>query len=171
MTETRKCSRIDCNERFSLVVRGGRNSEKAMAGRKRTYHKGRRYCSDTCRKLASKTRLAPLQPSSGTEPIEAQKAPKALQATTPLSTVTSVASSVDISMGYEGQKSGRACLQMDFGGFTVVPDPDWPKMYRVRSPDGSLSDMVNLTRARDAARTFLAAQLRVAAASPMRLAA
>jgi len=60
---------------------------------------------------------------------------------------------------------------MDFGGFTVVPDPDWPKMYRVRSPDGSLSDMVNLTRARDAARTFLAAQLRVAAASPMRLAA
>jgi hypothetical protein len=33
-----------------------------------------------------------------------------------------------------------------------VPDPDEPKMYRGRRPDGSLSDMLNLTRARDAAR-------------------
>jgi hypothetical protein len=41
---------------------------------------------------------------------------------------------------------------MTFGAYTVVPDPDWPKKYRIRSPDGTLSDMVNLTRARDAAR-------------------
>jgi hypothetical protein len=32
----------------------------------------------------------------------------------------------------------------------VVPDQKWPGMYRVRQPDGSLSDMVNLTRAKDA---------------------
>jgi hypothetical protein len=57
-------------------------------------------------------------------------------------------------MGYEEQKSGRARLQMDFGGYTVVPDPDWPKMYCVRKPDGRLTDMVNLTRARDAARLW-----------------
>ena len=43
-------------------------------------------------------------------------------------------------------------LQMTFGGYAVVPDPDWPNMYRVRRPDGSLTEMVNLTRARDAAR-------------------
>jgi hypothetical protein len=43
---------------------------------------------------------------------------------------------------------------MTFGGYIVVPDPDWPKMYRVRRPDGSLIDMVNLTRARKAARTL-----------------
>jgi hypothetical protein len=43
---------------------------------------------------------------------------------------------------------------MDFGSYTVVPNRDWPKMYRVRKPDGSLTDMVNLTRARDAARTL-----------------
>jgi hypothetical protein len=30
--------------------------------------------------------------------------------------------------------------------YTVVPDPEWPKMYRVRRPDGSLTDVVNLTR-------------------------
>ena len=56
-SDSRKCSRIGCNERFALVLRGGRNSDKAMAGRQRTYHKGQRYCSDTCRKLASKARL------------------------------------------------------------------------------------------------------------------
>jgi hypothetical protein len=56
---TRQCSRPGCNERFSLIVRGGRNSDKATPGSKRTYHKGRRYCSDTCRKLASKARLQP----------------------------------------------------------------------------------------------------------------
>ena len=43
---------------------------------------------------------------------------------------------------------------MTFGGYTVVPDPDRQAMYRVRWPDGSLTDMVNLTRARDAARYF-----------------
>jgi hypothetical protein len=43
---------------------------------------------------------------------------------------------------------------MTFGGYTVVPDADWPGMYRVRRPDSSLTDMVNLTRARDAAQHF-----------------
>jgi hypothetical protein len=43
-----------------------------------------------------------------------------------------------------------------FGGYTVVPDPDWPAMYRVRRPDGSLTDMVNVTRARDAADALAA---------------
>jgi hypothetical protein len=32
----------------------------------------------------------------------------------------------------------------------IVPDPKWPGMYRVRRPDGSLTDMVNLTRAKEA---------------------
>ena len=31
----------------------------------------------------------------------------------------------------------------------IVPDPKWPGMYRVRLPDGSLTDIVNLTRATD----------------------
>jgi hypothetical protein len=36
-------------------------------------------------------------------------------------------------------KSGRLLA-------TVEPDPKWPKMYRVRLPDGHLTAMVNLTR-------------------------
>jgi hypothetical protein len=34
---------------------------------------------------------------------------------------------------------------------TVEPDAKHPSMWRIRYPDGQLSDMVNLTRAKDAA--------------------
>ena len=33
----------------------------------------------------------------------------------------------------------------------LVPDAQWPGLWRLRTPDGQLSDMVNLTRAKDAA--------------------
>jgi hypothetical protein len=32
----------------------------------------------------------------------------------------------------------------------IVPDERFPGMYRLKRADGSLSDMVNLTRAKDA---------------------
>jgi hypothetical protein len=32
----------------------------------------------------------------------------------------------------------------------IVPDATYPDMYRLRLPAGALSDMVNLTRAKDA---------------------
>jgi hypothetical protein len=32
----------------------------------------------------------------------------------------------------------------------IVPDARWPGMYRIRLPGGELTDMVNLTRAKDA---------------------
>jgi hypothetical protein len=34
---------------------------------------------------------------------------------------------------------------------TVVPDDTYPAMWRVRRPDGTLTDMANLTWARDGA--------------------
>ena len=36
-------------------------------------------------------------------------------------------------------------------GFNIVPDEKYPGMWRVRSPNGRLSDMVNRPRAKDAA--------------------
>src|SRR5262245_13973247 len=33
----------------------------------------------------------------------------------------------------------------------IVPDRRWPDMWRIARPDGHLSDMLNLTRAKDAA--------------------
>jgi hypothetical protein len=37
---------------------------------------------------------------------------------------------------------------------SVEPDAKWPGMYRVRLPNGHLTDMVNLTRTPDAARSL-----------------
>jgi hypothetical protein len=37
----------------------------------------------------------------------------------------------------------------------IVPDPKWPGMYRIKHPDGSLSDMANLTRCRDGLRSSM----------------
>jgi hypothetical protein len=41
----------------------------------------------------------------------------------------------------------------------IEPDPEWHGLWRVRLPDGTLSDMVSRTRARDAARTLALAGL------------
>lgn len=38
--------------------------------------------------------------------------------------------------------------------FQIVTDAQYPCMYRVRTPDGRLSDMTNLTRAREIARVL-----------------
>ena len=54
---------------------------------------------------------------------------------------------------------------------SIVPDPEWPRMWRVRLPNGHTTDMVNLSRARDAARFLALKALTVSRveAPPMRL--
>lgn len=42
---------------------------------------------------------------------------------------------------------------------SVEPDATWPGLWRVRVPDGSLTEMVNLTRAKDAAVSVALAAL------------
>jgi len=55
-------------------------------------------------------------------------------------------------------RGDRLCLK---GGgksapqVSIVQDEKYSSMYRVRYPDGRLSDMVNRARARDAAKSIL----------------
>lgn len=49
-------------------------------------------------------------------------------------------------------------------GYAVVRDGTYPQMWRVERPDGSLSDMVNRTRAKDAAVAMLDRSQRAAVA-------
>jgi hypothetical protein len=42
---------------------------------------------------------------------------------------------------------------------SIEPDPEWPGMWRVRLPNGHLTDMVNLARAKDAAIALALADL------------
>jgi hypothetical protein len=50
-------------------------------------------------------------------------------------------------------RAGRRLLS------AVEPDSEWPGMWRVRLPDGDLSDMANRTRAKDAAQLLALATL------------
>jgi hypothetical protein len=51
-----------------------------------------------------------------------------------------------------GTKAGRVLA-------TVEPDAEWPGLWRVRTPDGRLSGIVNPTRAKDAALSLALAAL------------
>lgn len=43
----------------------------------------------------------------------------------------------------------------------VVPDSKYPAMYRIRRRDGSLSDLGNLTRVKDAAEVIASRELNI----------
>jgi len=146
---TRKCSH--CSERFTLVARRGRNSDKRHGNAKRSYHLGTRYCSAVCRYAAHEARRNRLRRNASTVgQSEVENAVNGAPGPNVLSTVGHANFFADISSGYNGQNRGRACPKKPVLDSCIVPDPGWPGMYRVRRPDGSLSDMVNLTRAKDA---------------------
>ena len=70
-----------------------------------------------------------------------------------LDAILSVTTAIGMS---EGQKPQSVTLRRKPPRLDprIVPDAKYPGMYRIRRPDGSLSDMVNLTRACDALRSF-----------------
>jgi hypothetical protein len=115
----RKCSH--CGERFALTPRRGRNSDKRQAMQAtRAYHLGARYCKDACRKAASKARRR--------SSTVARKAQKGLPLSTLLSSVASVENSVDVSVPYDGEKTGRGSpkkLNSRSGGRLIGPH-DYP---------------------------------------------
>jgi hypothetical protein len=86
----------------------------------RAYHLGARYCTPTCRKAASKARRR--------SSTVARKAQKALLPSTLLSSVTSAENSVDVSVAYAGEKTGRGSpktLNSRRGGCLIGPH-DYP---------------------------------------------
>jgi hypothetical protein len=62
--------------------------------------------------------------------------------------MTSIHHRFDLKWQGNDLKLGRKVL------VSIEPDPKWPKMWRIRLADGSLSGMLNLARAHDAARTI-----------------
>jgi hypothetical protein len=126
---------LACKTEFTPKPR--RNQHSALGA-----HGAARYCSDRCRLRAHRARNAnvrPVQRASQTG-IEGAVVRETLAGggmchpirETPLETPTK-----------------RESKPLPSG---IVPDAKWPGMYRLRLPDGSLSVMVNLTRAKDALR-------------------
>ena len=59
-------------------------------------------------------------------------------------------------------KGEQLYLRTRSSGYSIVPDERYPQMWRIRRPNGSLSDMLNRTRAKDAAMALLDKDLRAA---------
>jgi hypothetical protein len=135
---TRKCSY--CGERFTLARRRGRNSGRRTSTTNRSYHMGARYCKEACRKAASKARRR--------ASTVAQNPEKTAERTRPLSSVTLSSAEHCFQSKNSNEKSGRGSPKnLDR---RIVPDERWPGMFRIRRRDGSLTDMLNLARARGA---------------------
>ena len=97
-----------------------------------------RFCSPRCRVAAQRAR------DRGT--------PIGVAATRPgvaADAVLSVTATVEMS---EGQKPQSVTLRRKPPKLDprIVPDAQWAGMYRIRRPNGTLTDMVNLTRANEA---------------------
>jgi hypothetical protein len=54
----------------------------------------------------------------------------------------------------------RLKIEGRLSGYSIVPDEKYPQMWRVKHPNGRLSDMVNRIRAKDAAMAMLDRDLR-----------
>lgn len=89
-----------------------------------------RYCGARCRKAASRGvtggRLHSFLSVTGHTPSSRPSKPSHVTLTSPVR---------------------RELKRLDR---RIVPDEKWPNMFRIRLPDGALSVMVNLTRAKDA---------------------
>jgi hypothetical protein len=91
-----------------------------------------RFCGDRCRKTASRsTATASRKPHS------------AFLSVTEASGTYRGPSVDDVTLKSKTKLDRR-----------LVPDEKWPGMFRLRLPDGSLTDMVNRTRAKDALRSL-----------------
>jgi hypothetical protein len=101
-----------------------------------------RFCSQRCRKVSQRARDRGL-------PLKVLPQARRDGASAFLSVTATIGTS-------DGQKSESVTLRRKAAKLDprIVVDSKRPGMYRIKRLDGSLSDMVNLTRARDALRGF-----------------
>ena len=140
-----------CGRRFTAPAHSGRyrqTSERRI--------KSARYCSRACRQAAYIARRAI---RAGVPHSERHKVFRGR--------VTDVGSRVKGAGGADLRTSVTQSLQPTeisneirpknaiSGVVSIITDAVWPRMYRLRFPDGHLSDMVNLTRAKDALRAAI----------------
>jgi endogenous inhibitor of DNA gyrase (YacG/DUF329 family) len=101
-----------------------------------------RFCSSRCRLISHRSGIAGT-PAAATETATGARV-----------SVSGYPTSAPAPVFAADETLSRQRLQLDP---RIVPDEHWPGMYRVRRPDGSLSDMANLTRCRDALRSLVEA--------------
>jgi hypothetical protein len=144
MTEKR-CRQ--CGGKFTPAFRAGRNTGRSHRTSPPRSIADAQFCSAGCKQANYRWRR-----SSGVTPSDENSCP----GTDVRSTVTRPFQVFDITSKFSKKKR-------PLGALAIVPDECWPGLYRIRRPDGSLTDMVNLTRAKDAAQLLTENSVREAA--------
>jgi hypothetical protein len=118
-----------------MTVRLAMRVCEACGREMRIQRRGARYCGDTCRKRGQRARQSPREPRTRDLSVTGY------QTRVPVHIRSAVTDKCpSIAIRNSALPSG------------IVPDAKWPGMYRLVLADGSLSDMVNLTRAKEAER-------------------
>src|SRR4051794_24433341 len=102
-----------------------------------------RFCSSACRKRAQRERGQPVDSAVHACGATAERA-KRLPGTV-------------IAPCSERRGSELPTKRVTLSSTGIVPDERWPAMWRVSYADGSLSDMANRTRAKDALHALMRA--------------
>jgi hypothetical protein len=159
----KECGWGKCGKRFEPAQRA--NQHRRGGGRR---HSGAVYCSRACRQKAYLWRLRASQKSS----LQASQKPVvtvprvivAATVTRPLEPIENIEvfwTKMDhprLAFGSPWKRGSGSYLLFDADRLlaSVKPDQDYPGLWRVHLPGGHVSDMVNLTRAKDAALSLAA---------------
>jgi hypothetical protein len=143
------CLYQHCDKRFP---RGRRQNQHQRAGG--SFHQGGRYCSTRCRVRAFRAR-AKARSASVTASVTAVASSR--PSTIPHASVTCAMQAIETIAEIAPGKTVLGRQELPGG---IVPDAKWPGMWRVQYPNGRLSDMVNLCRAKDAAACFAETEAR-----------
>ena len=119
----------------------------ACAACKASFHPRRstaRYCGDRCRVAHARSRSG--MPARGSK--AAVDAVLSVTGHAPSASATKPAPGACVTLIPQQTRASKpSSRKLDP---RIMPDAKWPGMYRVRLPDGSLTDMLNLARAKDA---------------------
>jgi hypothetical protein len=143
----------NCGERFTAPAHSGRyrqTSERRI--------KSARYCTRACRQAAYVARRAIRAGIPHSERHKAFRHRRTAVGTRVAAVETRVTdgegttlhTSVTLALQPTEISSEILTKKAALGAVSIVPDCKWAGMYRLRFSDGSLTDMVNLTRAKDA---------------------
>jgi hypothetical protein len=154
METWKECGCGKCGKRFEPARR---TNQHRRGGKP---HAGATYCSRACQQKAYLWRLQASQKPVVTVPgvIVAATVTSPLQHIESIEELTTKIEHPRPAFGSPWKSEGGNYLLFDADRLlaTVKPDKDWPGLWRVHLPNGHVTDMVNLTRAKDAALSLAA---------------
>jgi hypothetical protein len=156
METWKECGWGKCGKRFEPAKY---NNQHRGPDSKHKRHKGAIYCSRGCQQKAYRWRLEASQKTVQASRKPAPHTDVPATVTRPLEPIENIEvfwTKIDhprpyFEAGWKREGGSYLLFGADRLLASVKPDQDYPGLWRVHLPDGHITDMANLTRAKDAA--------------------